>query len=156
VPTNRIVPVRFEVIEAVSKTGNAWLKLAAVSADGTVEDADSATYLVQMRAERIDALIASLRPMAESLLAAKAKLATAAPVAPAPVSAPVADTRVDALSAKVDALTDAMTALAQLVARNAAPAPEAPAPARNGRAKPATAPVAPAPATADPFADLPF
>lgn len=158
-PAIKFAPVRFEVVDFTSSTGNAWLKLAGVNAAGEVQSADDASYFCQMRLDRVNAMLASLRPIAEALLQAKAKLEAAAPVAapaaPAqPAAAPAHDTRVDALAAKVDALTDAMTALAQLVARSTGPtvlAPPVQAPPANGKAK-AAAPAAPA----DPFADLPF
>jgi hypothetical protein len=161
-PVASFSPVRFELVDFTSARGNAWLKLAGVNAAGEVQSADDASYFVQMRLDRVNAMLASMRPIAEGLLAAKAKLeseAAAAKPAPvsAPVSAPVADTRVDALAAKVDALTDAMTALAQVVARSTGPtvlAPETNGSAKP-KAKPAPAPSAPA-APADPFADLPF
>jgi hypothetical protein len=160
-PVASFSPVRFELVDFTSARGNAWLKLAGVNAAGEVQSADDASYFVQMRLDRVNAMLASMRPIAEGLLAAKAKLeaeaAKPATPAPAQASAPVADTRVDALAAKVDALTDAMTALAQIVARGAAPTPEAPS--ANGtakpKAKPASTPAAPS-APADPFADLPF
>ena len=156
-PAATFAPVRFELVEFTSARGNAWLKLAGVNAAGEVQSAEDASYFVQLRLERVNAMLASMRPIAEGLLAAKERLeaeaAKPAPVTPSAPVAPVPDTRVDALAAKVDALTDAMTALAQLVARSTAPAP---APA-NGTAKPAAAKPAAAPAKpADPFADLPF
>ena len=162
-PAATFAPVRFELVEFTSARGNAWLKLAGVNAAGEVQSAEDASYFVQLRLERVNAMLASMRPIAEGLLAAKERLeaeaAKPAPVTPSAPVAPVPDTRVDALAAKVDALTDAMTALAQLVARSTAPTPTpAPAPApANGTAKPAAAKPAAAPAKpADPFADLPF
>lgn len=158
-PAATFAPVRFELVEFTSARGNAWLKLAGVNAAGEVQSAEDASYFVQLRLERVNAMLASMRPIAEGLLAAKERLeaeaAKPAPVAPSAPVAPVPDTRVDALAAKVDALTDAMTALAQLVARSTGPTVLDPKP--NGTAKPAAAKPAAAPAKpADPFADLPF
>lgn len=155
----KLAPASFTVIEATSKTGNAWLKLAPVLQDGTV-DVEYASYLVPVRRDNMLALRASLRVVYDALTE-HIDAAPVVTVVAAPTPAPAAqDTRVEALSAKVDALTDAMTALAQLVARTTgptvlAPAPAAP-PANGKRAKAATpAPAAEAPAK-NPLADLPF
>lgn len=149
--TNRIIPTEgFVFVIAPSAKGNEWVRMAPVDADGVHVDAAQGYIVPANKLDEVKALRASLKGMYDMLTEHIAKLEAAA-AQPAPVAqAPVADTRVDALAAKVDALTEAMTALAQIVAKNAAPVP---APT-NGAVK---APAAKAPAnTANPLADLPF
>lgn len=149
--SNRIVPTNgFVVVVAQSSKGNEWIRLAPMDADGVHEDAAQGYLVPANKLDEVKALRESLRGMYITLTAHIEKL-EAATVAPAPAQA-APDTRVDALAAKVDALTEAMTALAQIVAKQTGPAVLAPAPAapaKNGAAKAAPAP-------ANPLADLPF
>lgn len=152
--SNRIIPSEgFVFVVAPSAKGNEWIRLAPVDADGVHVDAAQGYIVPANKLDEVKALRASLKGMYDMLTEHIGKLEAAAAATPATPAQVAPDTRVDALAAKVDALTEAMTALAQIVAKSTGPAVlAAPAPAKaatNGAAK--------APATpANPLADLPF